>query len=171
MRRVLALALAIAAGCSSGADKPPAAAPPRLKDRPVYVEPVVDDTGALWAEERDALRAAIVEGLKALARQDEKARRPVLKIVETPDEKTQRLALRIERLDPDGSPALALLAGFGAGRPVWEIRLRLSSAEEMLGDRSFERRSSRYMAAKDGPRQAILRDIAAEAVAFVRRRR
>jgi hypothetical protein len=77
----------------------------------------------------------------------------------------------VERFDPSGSDAAAILIGFGAGRPSWEARFALGAGSDAGSTRDVEHASSAYRGEEHAARERMLQDLAAEAVAFVRRRR
>jgi len=182
---VASLLAAAGAGCASGEAAPEA---PRIRGRPVAVMPVLDRSGALAPTETAALTAEITAALRDI---DEK--RPLgrpapraFPVVETPTADAIRLEVVVTAFDAEGSVALGLVVGLGAGRPGYEVDLRLTApatvsgaaapdgAPEALGERSFERARRHWSAApgaERGTRGAMLREIVDVVKGFVARRR
>ncbi len=174
--RALALLAALAAGCAAAALGPAAPATARralraeIAGKRIWVAPVEDPHDLLDAREENALRAEIALGLLAIAerprgRERERDRSRDFAVAGARAEADFVLAVEIEEFrDPD--PLLALLAGFGTGRPGYAATIRIDPAERVR----IARTSGRFTAAARGPRAAMLRSIAAAAVRIVRRR-
>lgn len=163
---------------------------PLLRGRPLHVLPVQDPSGALLPTETAKLRAEVEEGIRALGASSSRERRareeaPLLgdiPIVPTPGAAEVLLSIEVARFDPEGSLAAAVVIGLGAGRPGYEVRLELR-AGPAAPPQDREALAAAYTAARsrarkpgDPPdpslaREALLLEVAREAVGLVRRRR
>jgi hypothetical protein len=178
-------AFLLATACAGGCAALPPARGQRISigARRLYLAPVRDETGALDPRERAWLRGAVALGLldmtekrpgRAKGRGRAEAERATFEVAHAPGEADMVLEVDIERLR-EPCAALALFVGLGAGRPGYAAEVRLLLPRAPAGaavDRArIEETSSRFSREPGGAREAMLRDLAAEAVRFVRARR
>ncbi len=173
---VLVLQLLFAASCAAPPDAAASATATDHEKRPrlilpakLYLAPIADATGGdLDPASALELRAEILYPLLEDQRSRERRKRPALALVAREKDATAVLEVTVRRFS-DGSRALWLLAGLGAGRPGFEVDLALrTSTGEPLRATTRAREGYGFFEDPLGPRRAMVRRMAAAAVRFVR---